>query len=72
MPHLARRQRAVGNRDAQHVGVKLQIEPVHQPERLELVFGQLARQAARHLAAKLRDALVDELLIEFVVAVHDA
>ena len=28
---LPRRKRAVGNGDAQHVGVKLEIESVHQP-----------------------------------------
>jgi hypothetical protein len=43
--HLPRRQRAVGNGDAQHVGVQLQVEPVHQPERPELVLVELARQA---------------------------
>jgi hypothetical protein len=40
---LARIHRAVGHRDAEHVSVKLEIESVHQPERLELVFGQFAR-----------------------------
>ena len=29
--HLLRRQRAVGDRNTQHIGVELQIEPVHQP-----------------------------------------
>ena len=57
---LARRQRAVGNGDAQHVGVELQIEAVHQPQRLELVLGQLPGEAAAHLVAVLRDALVEE------------
>ena len=70
LAQLPRRQRAVGNGDAQHVGVKLQIEPVHQPQRLELVLGQFARQPARDLAAKLLDALVDEALVEFVIAIH--
>ena len=51
------RQRAVGDGDAQHVGVELQIEAVLQPQRLELVLGQLAREAALHLVAELRDAL---------------
>jgi hypothetical protein len=35
---LRRRQRAVGNRDAKHVGVELEIHAIHQPKRLELVF----------------------------------
>ena len=41
---LRRVERAIGNGDAQHVGVELQIDAVHQPQRLELVLGQLARQ----------------------------
>ena len=72
LAHLPRRQRAVGNGDAQHVGVELQIEAVHQPQRLELVLGQLAGEAAVHLVAELRDALVDEGLVVVVVAVHRA
>ena len=68
--HLLRRQRAVGDRDPQHVGVELQIDAVHQAQELELVLGQLAGEAAAHLVAKLGDALVDQRLIEFVVAVH--
>ncbi len=71
LAHLLRRQRAVGHGDAQHVGVQLQIETVHQPQRLELVFGQFARQAARHLAGELVHPLADELGVEFVIAVHD-
>ena len=30
LAHLPRRQRAIGNGDAQHIGMKLQIEAVHQ------------------------------------------
>ena len=70
LAHLARRQRAVGHGDAQHVGVQLQVEAVHQAQRLELVLRQLAREAALDLVAELRDALAHELRIEFVVAVH--
>ena len=33
---LLRVQRAVGDRDAQHVGVELQVDAVHQPQRPEL------------------------------------
>ena len=70
LAHLARRQGAIGHRDAQHIGVQLQIEAVHQPQRLELVFGQFAGQAARHLAAELRHPLGHELGVEFVVPIH--
>ena len=67
---LRRRQRAVGNGDAQHVGVQLQIDAVHQPQRLEFVFGQFARQAPRDLVAEFGDALGDQGAVEFVVDVH--
>ena len=50
--------------------MQLEIQAVHQPQRPELVFGELAREAALHLAAKLRRALRDELLVELVVSVH--
>ena len=43
-----------------------------QPQRPELVLGQLAREEAARLVAELRDALVDDALVEGVVAVHDA
>ena len=67
---LARRQRAIGNGHAQHVGVELQVDAVHEPQRLELVFGHLARKAACHLAGELQDALVHRALVKFVVAIH--
>ena len=50
-------ERAVGDGDPQHVGVELQIDAVHQPERLELVLGQLAGDAPLDLVAELRDPL---------------
>ena len=56
-PQLRRVERAIGNGDAQHIGVKLQVDAVHQAQRLELLLGQLARQPPRHLAAELADAL---------------
>ena len=50
--------------------MELQIEPVHQTERLELVLRQLPGKPARDLAAELPDPLVDQGLVVFVVAVH--
>jgi hypothetical protein len=38
LAHLLRRQRAIGDGDAQHIGVKLQVEAVHQPQRPELIL----------------------------------
>ena len=72
LAQLPRRQRAVGDGDAQHVGVQLQVEAVHQPQRLELVLGQLAGEAALHLVAELGGPFLDEAPVEFVVAIHDA
>ena len=70
LPQLVRRQRSVGNRDAEHVGVQLQIDAVLQAQHLELVFGELAREAALHLVAEFRDALIDQRAVDFVVSVH--
>jgi PAS domain S-box-containing protein len=70
-PQLLRRQRAVGDRDAEHVGVQLQIDAVLQPQHLEFVLGELAGEAPLHLIAEFRNALVDERTVEFVICVHD-
>ncbi len=69
-PELRRIERAIGNGDPQHVGVELQIDAVHQAQRLELLLGQLADQASRHLPAELVDAGVDEIAVKLVVPVH--
>ena len=70
LAHLARRQHAVGNGDAQHVGVQLQVDAIHQAMDAELVFRQLAIQAAVHLVAELGDPVGHEASIEFVIAIH--
>ena len=69
-PHLLAAQRAVGNGYPQHIGVQLQIEAVHQPQRLELVFGQFAGDAALHLIAEFLNPRVDHLLVILVILVH--
>ena len=71
-PHLFGRQRAVGNRGAQHVGVKLKIHAVHQPQRLEFVLGQFARKPSRNLIAKFCDTLGDQRPIIVVIDIHGA
>jgi hypothetical protein len=68
--HLAGGQHAVGNGDAQHIGMELEIDAVHQPQRLELVFRHLARQAPRHLVPEFGDAFAHEIPVELVVAIH--
>ena len=70
LAQLARRQRAVGNGDAQHVGVELQVEAVGEPQRLELLLGELARETAAHLVAELLDPLGDQRAVVVVVAVE--
>src|SRR5262245_6358442 len=60
----------VGDRNPKHRGMLLDVEPVLQPQRPELVLGQLAREKAARLVAELRDAFVDELLVKGVVAIH--
>ena len=69
-PQLLRRQRAVGDRDPEHVGVQLQIDAVLQPQHLEFVLGEFAGQPALHLVAKFLDAFVDQRAIEFVICIH--
>ena len=68
--HLRRRQQAVRNRDAQHRRVLLDVQAVAQPQGLELVFGELPGEEAPRLVAELRDTLLDEPLIDRVVAIH--
>ena len=70
-PQLLRRQRAVGDRDAEHIGVQLQIDAVLQPQHLEFVFGEFAGQAPLHLIAEFGDAFIDQGAVEFVICVHD-
>ena len=70
LAELVRRKRAVRDRDPQHIGVELQVHPVHQPQRLELVLGQLARKPARDLSAEFRRPLRDEGAVKLVVDVH--
>ena len=38
LPHLSGIQRAIRDRDPQHVGVELQIQTVHQAQGLEFIF----------------------------------
>ncbi len=68
--HLLRRHGAVGNGDPQHIGVELQIDAIHQPQRLELVLGQFPGEPARDLIAELGNALGDQRAVEIVVKIH--
>ncbi len=67
---LARGEHAVGDGDAEHRRVALDVEAVLQAQRAQFVVGKLAGFPARDLVAELGDAFVDEGLIVVVVAVH--
>ena len=43
LAHLFARQRAIGNGNAQHIGMQLQIEAIHQAMNAELILIQFAR-----------------------------
>ena len=70
LAHLARIERAIGDGDAQHVGVELEIEPVLQPQGLELVVRHLAGDAAAGLVAEFLHAGIDHRLVVLVVSIH--
>jgi hypothetical protein len=56
-------EHAVGNGDAQHRPVTLDVEAILQAKRAQLVGRQVAGQMARDLTSILRDALIDDLLV---------
>ena len=49
--------------------MKLEIEAIHQPQRPEFLLGQFACQTALGLLPEFGDPLVQELTVEFVIAV---
>ena len=70
LTHLATVQGAIRNCNAQHVGVQLQIQTVHQAQRLELILGQRSVDATLDLIAKLGVAGCDEGFVEIIIGVH--
>jgi hypothetical protein len=70
LAQLARRQQAIGNGNAQHRRIALDVETIPQPQGAELVLGKLAGKEALGLAAELPHALVYQPLIDLVVDVH--
>ncbi len=67
---LLRRQRSVGDRDPEHIGVKLQVDAIHEAQRFELILGQLTGKPPRDLIAKLRRPFRDECAVKFIVNIH--
>src|SRR5205085_12196505 len=72
LPKLGRRQHAVRHRDAEHRRVRLDVETVLQPQRPELVLGELTREESLRLAATLRHTFRDHPMIVTVVAIHSS
>src|SRR2546429_2609389 len=66
-----RGEQPVRDGNAQHGSVPLDVQPVAQPQRTELILGQLPREVAPRLIAEFRDPLIDKRLVELVVPVQD-
>ncbi len=60
----------VRNGDPEHRRKALDIQTVAQAQVPEFGLGQLAVDVTLRLGTKLRDSLVDKLMIEFVVSIH--
>ncbi len=69
---LRGREEPVRNRDPQHRRVPLDVEPIAQTQRPELVFAELAGKEPPRLVAELLDPAGHELAVVIVVAVHGA
>src|SRR5690606_10395253 len=67
---LARREQAVGYGHAQHRRMALDVQPVAQAQRTELILRQVAIEETPRLVAELADALGYEGGVDFVIAVH--
>src|SRR5690606_19982993 len=67
---LARREQAIGHGHAQHRRMALDVQPVAQPQRTELILRQAAIEETPRLVAELADALGYEGGVDFVIAVH--
>jgi len=63
-------QVAIRYRNAQHRRVALDVEPVLETQRAELVFAQFAAEIAVGLVAELGDPLIHDPLVVFIVLVH--
>ena len=70
LAHLVRRNRAIRNGDPQHVGVQLQIQPVHQAQGAKFFFGQAAIKPTVHLLGELGDTGAHKGFVEVRVGIH--
>jgi hypothetical protein len=67
---LARRERAVWDCDPQHRRQALDVQAIAEPQVQKVSVRETAVDVPLRLVAKLGDAFVDKVLIEFVVSVH--
>ena len=70
LAQLPRGKQPVGDGDAQHRRIALDVQAVAQAQRAELFLRELAGHEAARLVAELRDPLVHQALIELVIDVH--
>ena len=70
LAHLTGVQRTVGNSNTQHISMKLQIQAVHQAQRLEFIFSQRSVQTLCDLPAKLLNTVADKFIVEFSIEIH--
>ena len=68
--HLCTVQRAVGNGHAQHIGVQLQIDTVHQAQGFEFILAQMTRDAPLDLRAELGVARGEKTFVKFGIGIH--
>ena len=70
LAHLNRRQGAIGDGNAQHIGMQLEIKAVHQPQGFEFILGERAIKPAGNLGTKFRDTFLNKAAVEFVIMIH--
>ena len=70
LAHLGGVERAIRDGNPQHIGVQLQVEPIHQAERAERLLREVAFQPAAGLVAEFGDAGIDHRLVVLVILVH--
>ena len=69
---LCGRQQSIGNGDAQHRRMALDIQAIAQAQVSEFIVVQLAGQESPCLIAKLRYAFVDERPVHCVITIHSS
>ena len=60
----------IGNRNPEHVGMKLQIQTILQPQRFEFILAQCPCQTAFDLITKLCRTRFDKCAVKLIVVIH--